>query len=255
VVFKRRNPRSYFRTFVEALWPRGGWTRAFHYVKHRIRRLPDRPDRIARGVGAGVFVSFTPFFGLHFISAAISAWIVRGNVLAALLGTFFGNPLTFPIIAVSSMKFGHWILGTEFDESQHATIFGKFVGASEDLRHNFFAMFTDDTAHWTNLYNFWNEIFLPYLVGGFLPGIVAGVVRRLPSRDRRRRRRVLPLRAGHRRLPEAPPQAAEGTLREAEGKAACPRRAGRGEIAGRQELLRQIVTGTICPVHSHCPCR
>lgn len=176
MVFKRRNPRSYFRTFVEALWPRGGWTRAFHYVKHRIRRLPDRPDRIARGVGAGVFVSFTPFFGLHFISAAISAWIVRGNVLAALLGTFFGNPLTFPIIAVSSMKFGHWILGTEFDESQHATIFGKFVGASEDLRHNFFAMFTDDTAHWTNLYNFWNEIFLPYLVGGFLPGIVAGVV-------------------------------------------------------------------------------
>ncbi|KAB2886886.1 MAG: DUF2062 domain-containing protein [Albidovulum sp.] len=176
MVFKRRNPRSYFRTFVEALWPRGGWTRAFHYVKHRIRRLPDRPDRIARGVGAGVFVSFTPFFGLHFISAAISAWIVRGNVLAALLGTFFGNPLTFPIIAVSSMKFGHWILGTEFDESQHATIFGKFVGASEDLRHNFTAMFTDDTAHWTNLYNFWNEIFLPYLVGGFLPGIVAGVV-------------------------------------------------------------------------------
>jgi len=176
VVFKRRNPRSYLQMVTEALWPRGGWTRAFHYVKHRIRRLPDNPHRIARGVGAGVFVSFTPFFGLHFITAAISAWIVRGNLLAALLGTFFGNPVTFPIIAVSSMKLGHWILGTEFDESEHATIFGKFVGAGQDLKHNFFAMFTDETAHWTNLYNFWNEIFLPYLVGGFLPGVVAGVI-------------------------------------------------------------------------------
>lgn len=176
MVFKRRNPRSYLQVATESVWPRGGWTRAFHYVKHRIRRLPDNPHRIARGVGAGVFVSFTPFFGFHFLSAAFSAWIVRGNILAALLGTFFGNPITFPIIAVFSMKLGHWILGTEFDESQHATIFGKFVGAGQDLKHNLFAMFTADTAHWTNLYNFWNEIFLPYLVGGFVPGIVAGVI-------------------------------------------------------------------------------
>ena len=176
MVFKRRTPRSYLQMLAEAFWPRGGWTRAFHYVKHRIRRLPDDPHRIARGVGAGVFVSFTPLFGLHFISAVVTAKIVRGNILASLLGTFFGNPVTFPIIAVTSMKFGHLILGTSFDESQHATLFGKFVGAGEDLKHNFLAVFTDATTQWGNLYNFWNEIFLPYLVGGLLPGIVAGVV-------------------------------------------------------------------------------
>lgn len=176
MVFKRRNPRSYLRILAEALWPRGGWTRAFHYVKHRIRRLPDDPHRIARGVGAGVFVSFTPMFGFHFISAALTAKAVRGNILASLLGTFFGNPITFPIIAFASMKFGHLILGTSFDESQHATLFGKFVGAGEDLRHNFIAIFTDATAQWDNLYNFWNEVFLPYLVGGLVPGIIAGVV-------------------------------------------------------------------------------
>ena len=176
MVFKRRTPRSYLQMLAEAFWPRGGWTRAFHYVKHRIRRLPDDPHRIARGVGAGVFVSFTPLFGLHFISAVVTAKIVRGNILASLLGTFFGNPVTFPIIAFTSMKFGHLILGTSFDESQHATLFGKFVGAGEDLKHNFLAVFTDATTQWGNLYNFWNEIFLPYLVGGLLPGIVAGVV-------------------------------------------------------------------------------
>lgn len=160
----------------EAFWPRGGWTRAFHYVKHRVRRLPDRPDRIARGVGAGVFVSFTPLFGMHFVSAALAAKAVRGNILASLLGTFFGNPITFPIIAFSSMKLGHLLLGTRFDESEHATLFGKFVGAGQDLKHNFVAIFTEATTRWDNLYNFFNEIFLPYLVGGLVPGILAGVL-------------------------------------------------------------------------------
>jgi len=51
VVFKRRDRRSPFQIAWEFIYPRGGWTRAFHYVKHRIRRLPDSPERIARGVG------------------------------------------------------------------------------------------------------------------------------------------------------------------------------------------------------------
>lgn len=176
MVFRRRTPRTHLQTLTEAFWPRGGWSRAFRYVRHRVRRLPDDPRRIARGVAAGVFSSFTPLFGLHFISAVIAAWVVRGNVLAALLGTLVGNPITFPIIAIVSMKLGHRMLGTTFDESQHATIVGKFMGAEEDLRHNLVALFTDDRAHWANLYNFWNEIFLPYLVGGLLPGIAAGAV-------------------------------------------------------------------------------
>jgi uncharacterized protein (DUF2062 family) len=176
LVFKRRNPRTYLRTLAEAFWPRGGWTRAFYYVRHRVRRLPDSSQKIARGVFAGVFTSFTPLFGLHFVTAALIAKLIRGNILASVLATFFGNPITFPIIAFSSMKLGHLILGTNFDESTHDTLFGKFVGAGEDLKHNFFAMFTDATAQWGNLYNFYNEIFLPYLVGGIAPGVVCGLI-------------------------------------------------------------------------------
>ena len=176
MVFKRRNPRTYLQIIAESIWPRGGWTRAFHYVKHRIRRLPDNPKSIARGVGAGVFVSFTPFFGLHFITAFLVARLVRGNVLAALLGTFFGNPLTFPIIAFTSLEIGHFILGTRFDHSAHATLFGQFVAAGHDLKHNVLALFTDEVSHWDNLIGFFERVFLPYLVGGFVPGITAAVV-------------------------------------------------------------------------------
>ena len=176
MVFKRRNPRTYLQTLLEGFWPRGGWRRAFHYVRHRIRRLPDKPHRIARGVGAGVFISFTPFFGFHFIGAALIAKLIRGNILAALLGTFFGNPLTTPIIAISSLKFGNWMLGTRFDEGDHDSIAGRFIGAAEDLKHNFFALFSAEHTRWDNLVHFWTDIVLPYFIGGFVPGVIAAVV-------------------------------------------------------------------------------
>lgn len=176
MVFKRRSKRSYWQLLSESVWPRGGWTRAFYYVTHRVRRLPDHPDRIARGVAAGVFTSFTPFFGFHFLTAFALAKAMRGNVLASLLATFVGNPITFPIIALVSMKIGHVLLGTEFDEGTHATLFGTFMAAGEDLKHNFFAIFTPEETHWSNLYSFWTDIFLPYAVGGIAPGVVAGLL-------------------------------------------------------------------------------
>ena len=92
MVFRRRDPRPPLRIVGELLWPKGGWKRAFLYVKHRVRRLPDSPERIPRGIWAGVFTTFTPFYTLHFVVAAIIARIMNGNILAALSATFFGNP-------------------------------------------------------------------------------------------------------------------------------------------------------------------
>lgn len=176
MVFKRRTKRSYARIVAEAFWPKGGWTRAFHYVKHRVRRLPDTPARIARGVFAGVFVSFTPLFGFHFLAAATVALVMNGNILAALLATFVGNPFTFPLIALMAMKIGHWLLGTDFEHSQHASLAGKFMGAWQDLKGNAVAIFTDAPTHWDSLAEFFREVFLPYLVGGIGPGIIAGLI-------------------------------------------------------------------------------
>lgn len=176
VVFKRRDRRSIPTVMRELVWPRGGWTRAFHYVKHRVNRLPDRPHRIARGVFAGVFVSFTPLFGFHFLSAAGIALILRGNVLAALLATFFGNPITFPIIAVSASKLGNWMLGQRFDPAHAETLGATFLAAGQDLKNNLLAIFTPATAHWGGLSRFFSEVWLPYLVGGIVPGVIAGLI-------------------------------------------------------------------------------
>lgn len=171
MIFKRRDPKSFVRSVTEFLWPRGGWARAFHYVKHRMRRLPDTPERIARGIWAGVFVCFSPLFGLHFLLAALIAKAMKGNIFASLMATFVGNPLTFVFIALSSLKAGHWILGTELQEGELRALSRKFGEAGSDLWHNVISIFTSDKMDWSGLAIFSRDVFYPYLIGGIVSGI------------------------------------------------------------------------------------
>ena len=175
MVFKRRNRRSFGQTLTQSVWPRGGWGRAAHYMKHRLRRLPDAPHRIARGIWAGVFISFTPLFGLHFGVAALLSWILRGNMIAALMATFVGNPVTFPFIATLCVEFGNWLLGHPGVISPIA-IFADFGYASAELWTNIAATFRGEPAHWDQVRRFFFRIYLPYLVGGLLPGIIGGTI-------------------------------------------------------------------------------
>jgi len=202
VVFKRRNPRSYLRIVAELFYPRGGWKRAFTYVMHRLSRLPDQPHRIARGVAAGVFISFTPLFGVHFLGAAAIAWAIRGNILAALLGTFVGNPATTPFIAILSVETGRWILGIEGGMSFNQII-GAFSHAAIEFWENIRAIFGPEDTSWIDLKHFFDTIFLPYLVGGIVPGLIAGVIFHyltLPVIGAYQKRRVKRLRARSERL-------------------------------------------------------
>ncbi|MEM6312200.1 MAG: DUF2062 domain-containing protein [Pseudomonadota bacterium] len=175
-MFKRRDRRPFFRAIGEFLWPRGGWSRAFQYVQHRLRRLPDSPERIARGIWAGVFTTFTPFYGLHFIFAAMIAFVMRGNIIAAMMATFFGNPLTYFPIGLVALQTGHWLMGSKMEAEDQSSFGGAFVDAWRDLTSNFFAMFDEQTADWTGLRSFYDDVFLPYLIGGLIPGIITATV-------------------------------------------------------------------------------
>lgn len=181
MVFRRRDRRPILRAIADFLYPRGGWSRAFLYVKHRVRRLPDTPERIARGIWAGVFATFTPFYGLHFLVAFLFARVMHGNIFAALMATFFGNPLTYVPIGVVSLKTGHLLLGTEFDEGAQRSFGGKFVDAADDLKDNLFSLFSGKDADWDGLHLFYDEVFFPYLIGGLIPGAIAGTIAYLVS--------------------------------------------------------------------------
>ncbi|MEM8537097.1 MAG: DUF2062 domain-containing protein [Pseudomonadota bacterium] len=174
MVFKRRDRRAIWQVVVDFFYPRGGWARAFEYVKHRVRRLPDTPSKISRGIWAGVFVCFTPMFGLHFVIAAVLAKLLRGNILAALMATFFGNPLTFPAIGYASITLGAWMLGMPAGRIDQ--LGKKFADAGYDLWANFLAIFTPARVDWRGLQLFYDDVFFPYLVGGLIPGLITATL-------------------------------------------------------------------------------
>jgi hypothetical protein len=157
------------------VYPTGGFRRATRYVLHRMRRLPDRPHRIARGVFAGSLIGFLPLPGLQFLGAWLLARTMRGNVLAALLGTFNSNPITTPFFAVGAISLGHWMLG--IDTPLNAEAIGDAFGrAGADLWHNMLALFGPGQMHWGGLSRFWSEVYAPYFIGALGPGILLSLI-------------------------------------------------------------------------------
>ncbi|NAZ38083.1 DUF2062 domain-containing protein [Rubellimicrobium sp. CFH 75288] len=176
MVFRRRDRRPPLRALREALWPRGGWGRAVGYMSLRLRRLPDSPEKIARGIAAGVIVSFTPLYGLHFVLSMALAWAIRGNIVASLIGTFINNPATIVPISALCMALGYWILGLPLDRRLMDNLGQAFAEGLADVWTMLVYPFTGNTPDWVGLRHFAELILIPYFVGGILPGLVATAI-------------------------------------------------------------------------------
>ena len=101
---------------------------------------------------------------------------MNGNILAALLGTFFGNPLTYFPIGLISLKVGYFILGRPEGDGDPNSFGATFINAGLDVIRNLAAPFTERNADWDTLAVFYHEVFFPYLIGGLLPGLMAGML-------------------------------------------------------------------------------
>lgn len=118
MLFRRREAESFLERMRVHLWPRRSWSRSSRYIVYRLRRLSDTPHAVALGFAAGVFSALTPFIGAHLMMAVLLAWVIGGSVVAAVLGTFVGNPLTYPAIWYGTYKLGNLILGSKAREPQ-----------------------------------------------------------------------------------------------------------------------------------------
>ena len=117
--------------------------RVIYYYKLRLARLPDSNYAISSGFACGAMVSFTPLLGLHFVLAVILAYLIRGNFIAALIGTVVGNPITFPFIWGLIYKIGTYITNIKLQKITHEINFDMIVNQTY-------------------------EIFFPMLVGGII---------------------------------------------------------------------------------------
>ena len=176
-MFKRRERRSIFRFFYEVIFSFKGISRAIEYVGIRLKRIPDTPHKISLGMSCGIFASFTPLFGLHFLIAGLLSYLLRANVLASLIGTFVGNPITFPIITVFNLKLGEWILGSsEYSSGDGGKIFEGFLDFIFLIYKSFFTEGSIGENNVPRINEFLKGVFIPYSLGGLILGIFIAVI-------------------------------------------------------------------------------
>lgn len=82
--------------------------------KERFRKilsLDSHPRHIATGFAVGVFISFTPFFGIHTLMAIAAAFLFRLNKLTCITGSWINTPITIVPVLGLSYKLGRVLLG------------------------------------------------------------------------------------------------------------------------------------------------
>ena len=172
-MFRRRVELHPLRKLRETFWPSAGWKRAIQYGWRRVWRLSGTPHAISMGIAAGVFASCTPFIGFHILVAMLIAWVLRGNLIASAIGTFAGNPLTFPAIWFVVYEVGRYMVGAP-------------VAANPDIA---------ETLQSDRAFDMILPLLVPLTVGAVPVGIVLGGVGYVMTRSgveayqvRRRRR-------------------------------------------------------------------
>lgn len=83
-------------------------------LKHKFKTilsLDAHPGHISAGFAVGVFISFTPFFGLHTPMAIALAFIFRLNKVTCITGAWINTPLTIVPVLMASYNLGRFLRG------------------------------------------------------------------------------------------------------------------------------------------------
>ena len=80
------------------------------FVKFRLLHVDDSPQRLARGIAAGLFVAYLPLLGLHMPLAFLLAQLIRANKALAVVAVWISNPLTFVLFYYPSYRLGRLVL-------------------------------------------------------------------------------------------------------------------------------------------------
>lgn len=167
MLFSRREPLSLGKKLRVAVWPTTSFGRSVRYVAKRILRLSATPHAVAAGVAAGVFSAFTPFLGVHMAIAIAIAWLLSGNMAAAALATFSGNPVTYPPIWAATYALGRFILGQEGEAGEHGRL-------AELENAGWFSSGVSGFAQAVE--SLWEPLLKPMTVGSVPLGVAAAIV-------------------------------------------------------------------------------
>ncbi|MBC8378600.1 MAG: DUF2062 domain-containing protein [Planctomycetes bacterium] len=144
------------------------------FVKTRILHIDDAPDRIARGIAAGLFTAYLPLFGLHIILALLFAAILRANKIMALLFVWISNPFTAVFIYYPCYKVGRLFLG--FLKYGHEISPDQLTGMLDIFSVHVVITQLFTAEFWRQVATVFTVIGLETLVGGILIGLVVAKI-------------------------------------------------------------------------------
>ena len=78
---------------------------------HQILHLDESPQRTALAFAVGVFIAFSPTYGLHTLMVLFCTWAFRLNFLALMAGALVNNPWTIVPMLGATLWTGFQILG------------------------------------------------------------------------------------------------------------------------------------------------
>ena len=107
--FGRKKKKSLITSIVSLIKIFFAFSRTKKYISLSLKRIKGTPQALSLGLATGIAISFTPFIGLHALLAIFISWVIGGSMAAALIGTLFGNPWTFPLIWYFTFEIGQFI--------------------------------------------------------------------------------------------------------------------------------------------------
>jgi uncharacterized protein len=86
--------------------------RWLHEHSLKLLAIRDTPEAIAGGVAIGIFIGFTPLFGLKTVLTILFAWLTRSNIIAAVIASAAHDILLplMPVIFRWEYDVGFWLL-------------------------------------------------------------------------------------------------------------------------------------------------
>lgn len=91
--------------------PSARGTRSFRALLRQVLHLQESPQRTALAFALGVFIAFSPAYGLHTAMVVLCTWLFGLNFIALLAGAFINNPWTIIPIFGATYWTGAWLLG------------------------------------------------------------------------------------------------------------------------------------------------
>lgn len=86
-------------------------TRSFRALLRQVLHLQESPQRTALAFALGVFIAFSPAYGLHTAMVVLCTWLFGLNFLALLTGALVNNPWTVIPILGATYWTGAFLLG------------------------------------------------------------------------------------------------------------------------------------------------